>query len=464
MKGLEITVLPLSKVCFDNRVFRIDPQYFAKTALVTETQIKRGQWEDLSKAATKIESFGAYALTNEFAYVEEGVPFLRCLNIRDGFTEFNDVLYITPEANTLLFKSEVKPEMVLLTMSGTVGNTTVALQSWKYPINSNQDVAKITPGSEVSPYYLAAFFGSRFGQAQMNRLPVGSVQQHIFLWMIERIPVPRFSPQFEDKVGDIVKAAFRMDAESVAEIENAERTLLEALGLVGRRLPDPLTYTRLWSEAVAAKRLDPAYFAPRVTEIIAHLSIGGKSIDDVAPPRREFFVRTGNGEFDYIEINDIRSDGSVTAERLSQDEAPSRAKWVVRSGDVITSTVRPIRRLSALITPDQDGFVCSSGFIVLEPKAVSSEVLLLYLRLAPICELMDLHTSASLYPAIGERDLLRLPFRPISEGTERDLVNSVRRAQSNRQRSRLLIAHARTAVEIAIQEHENAAMKFISNY
>lgn len=37
-------------------------------------------------------------------------------------------------------------------------------------------------------------------------------------------------------------------------------------------------------------------------------------------------------------------------------------------------------------------------FVVLEPQAVAPEVLLACLRLPPVCELMDLHISASLYP------------------------------------------------------------------
>jgi len=52
---------------------------------------------------------------------------------------------------------------------------------------------------------------------------------------------------------------------------------------------------------------------------------------------------------------------------------------------------------------------------VLEPKTIAPEVLLTYLRLPIICELMDLHTSASLYPAISERDLLKLPIPKIGK-------------------------------------------------
>jgi hypothetical protein len=61
----------------DNRVFRVDTQFFSKAAITTERILKHGQWETLGRASTRIESFGAYALTNAVSYVDEGVPFWR---------------------------------------------------------------------------------------------------------------------------------------------------------------------------------------------------------------------------------------------------------------------------------------------------------------------------------------------------------------------------------------------------
>jgi len=142
-------------------------------------------------------------------------------------------------------------------------------------------------------------------------------------------------------------------------------------------------------------------------------------------------------------------------------EAPSRATQHVRSGDVITSTVRPIRRLSALMTPDQDGAVCSSGFVVLQPQGISGEVLLTYLRLPLVCDLMDLHTSATMYPAISESDLLALPIPAIPSGTQAQVQQAVRQSAHARQRATSLLDAAKRAVEIAIEQDEGAGIAYI---
>jgi hypothetical protein len=259
----------------------------------------------------------------------------------------------------------------------------------------------------------------------------------------------------------MVKTAYERNASSITEVEKAGQILLHALGLEGWQPPEPLTYQRRASEAFAAGRLDSAYFSPRVAELLRLLGANEITIHDVAPPRHEQFIPGGAGEFDYLEISGVRSDGTATSERLLRSDAPSRATWHVRAGDVITSTVRPIRRLSAIITPEQDGFVCSSGFVVLHPTTVSPELLLTYLLLSPVCELMNLHTSASMYPAISERDLLCLPFRRVDAEIEVKIKRSIQSAHTARRAARELLERAKRVVEIAIEKNETAALRYL---
>ena len=246
--------------------------------------------------------------------------------------------------------------------------------------------------------------------------------------------------------------------EASAQLLKAEATLTNVLGLDTWNPPEALSYVRSSSEAFAAGRLDSQYFAPRVTELMKRLGRDGLRLRDVAPARHERFTPEETGQFDYIEIGGLGADGTATAETLEQLEAPSRATQYVRAGDVITSTVRPIRRLSALIAQEQDGNVCSSGFVVLKPQKISSEVLLTYLRLPLVCELMDLHTSASLYPAISEKDLLALPIPRIAESTQEAIKAAVLASRQAKQRATQLLDAAKRAVEIAIEESEDAAL------
>ena len=74
---------------------------------------------------------------------------------------------------------------------------------------------------------------------------------------------------------------------------------------------------------------------------------------------------------------------------------------------------------------------------------------------------MDLHTSASLYPAISERDLLSLPIPRIDEKTQATICSAVLSARRARDQAAELLESAKRAVEIAIEDSEAAALKYL---
>jgi hypothetical protein len=273
--------------------------------------------------------------------------------------------------------------------------------------------------------------------------------------------VPEVSEDFACAIEKrVMLAVHALDSVNQLQLA-ADRSLRHALGLDEWSPEEPQSYVRTASDVFNARRLDAEFFAPRVESLLAKLGTSGLTIRDVAPQRRERFAPADEGSFDYIEISEVRSDGTVGSVQVPQNEAPSRATSIVHAGDVVSSTVRPIRRLSAVIGMDQDGFVCSSGFIVLQPLHVPAEVLLTYLRLPLVCELMDLHTSASLYPAISETDLLSLPYHPIPDNAEKEIIAAVRAAHASRTKVENLLRSAEQAVEIAIEHGEEKAMQFL---
>lgn len=123
---------------------------------------------------------------------------------------------------------------------------------------------------------------------------------------------------------------------------------------------------------------------------------------------------------------------------------------LVEPGDVITTTVRPIRRLSAIVTDEQNGYVCSSGFAVLTPEEIESELLLVYLRLPLVCELLDLHTTASMYPAISTAELMKIPISLPDNAAHNQIVTKVRESFDARREARQLLEEAKAMVEKAI--------------
>ncbi len=105
-----------------------------------------------------------------------------------------------------------------------------------------------------------------------------------------------------------------------------------------------------------------------------------------------------------------------------------------------------------MIETEQDGFVCSSGFAVLKPKSIPPELLLTYLRIPVVCEILDLFTTASMYPAISTTDLLDIPVTlPTDKNVVNEIVNNIQQSRQAKQEAKHLLAEAKEEVEKMIE-------------
>ncbi len=242
---------------------------------------------------------------------------------------------------------------------------------------------------------------------------------------------------------------------------SVESILFEGLDLKDWKPNDDLACSRSACDVFGAERFDAEYFRPRYQSLIALLRRQGKTLRDVARLRETVFTPQPGQPFHYIEIGDLAADGAATSHVVPGEEAPSRATWIVQPGDVITSTVRPNRCLTGLIEPEQAENICSSGFAVLTPKGIPGELLFAYLRLPVICELMDLHTTASMYPAISTTDLMRLPFLLPDDATIKKVKQQITAARLARREAHALLEKAKQAVEVAIEDSERSGRKLL---
>jgi hypothetical protein len=453
LKGLEANDALFS--CLE-RTKRFDSEYFNPNG-VRAVQVLTGLGAVALNSVVGVSDGNHFSISDEFC--DEGIPYFRGQDVVANFFMEQATPNLIPESAFDLphmRRSHLLKGDVLLSIVGTIGES--ALYTSDAPATCSCKLAILRP-NEISAEYLAVFLKTNFGSSQIVRLTRGAIQGSLLLEDMDQVLIPRFSDKFEMEVSRLVLEAQRCLDQASEQILQAENRLIDSMGL-GEAPPEPLTYTASASQALSAARIDAEYFAPRVAQLLARLSADGLTIEDVAPARHDGFdsAKHAPDTFCYIEIGGLRADGTATSEELPTDEAPSRASQLVRANDILTSTVRPIRRLSAIITPDQDGQVCSSGFVVLEPKDVAPEVLLTYLRLPVICELMDLHTSASLYPAISERDLLKLPIPRIPGEAAEQIVASIRAAHTARHQATSLLDRAKRAVELAIEQGEAAGM------
>lgn len=148
--------------------------------------------------------------------------------------------------------------------------------------------------------------------------------------------------------------------------------------------------------------------------------------------------------FTYIDLSAVDQHAKeIRGERqIVGAEAPSRARQVVASGDVLVSTVRPNLNGVARVPPEMDQATASTGFCVLrpEPEKLDGAYLFHWVRSSRfVAEMMKRATGAS-YPAISDRIVFesRLPLPPLLE--QRRIAEILDKAEALRAKRRGALA------------------------
>ncbi len=128
-----------------------------------------------------------------------------------------------------------------------------------------------------------------------------------------------------------------------------------------------------------------------------------------------------DGLFSYIDLSAVDQHDKIiaSAREIVCIEAPSRARQVVREGDILVSTVRPNLNAVARVPSELDGATASTGFCVLRPRAgqLDSHYLYQWVKSPRFVSDMVRKTTGASYPAVSDRTVREslIPLPPLPE-------------------------------------------------
>ncbi len=169
-------------------------------------------------------------------------------------------------------------------------------------------------------------------------------------------------------------------------------------------------------------------------------------------------------EYKYIELANIGGNGEVTGCMVEQGEdLPTRARRKVNTGDVIISSVEGSLDSMALITEEYDGALCSTGFHVVRSDMLKSEVLLVILK-SIIGQLqLKKGCSGTILTAINKEEFSKIAVPKIREEKQIEIQQKVLESFNGRKRAKHLLECSKRAVEIAIEQDEQAAIDWLKS-
>ena len=316
---------------------------------------------------------------------------------------------------------------------------------------------------KISPSFVYVYFCTKYGRTLRDRVKTNTLIGFVSKPQLYAIPIVVPNADFQAEIEKMVKDSFLQRRKSRELYSFACSLLASALKINELKFNRPLSYTTKFSDVLHARRADAEYYQPKyqaIAEKLAQYNNGTVSCKNVLT--NAMTKLTSGTEYCYLELADIGKSGEINSCMHDiAENLPSRARQKVKTNDVIVSSVEGSLASCALITEEFNNAICSTGFHVLRSAEINPETLLLLMKSTPIQALLKQGCSGTILTAILPDALKAIKLPLIRKEVQNELAAKVQESFALRKESKRLLNLAKHAVEVAIEQGEDAAMKLL---
>lgn len=458
MDGLECKVILLSEVRH-NKDSRIDSAFY--TMQLSRNRILR--YEPIEKYL----SYAQYGVSKDMNTESKGYPIFRMNELHGGLCDLTTDKYVEL-TNEDFNKTCLHDGDVLFNRTNSydkVGRTGIY-----YSHNAPQTFASylvrfIPDNINLLSEYLTAFLNSKYGIQEIRRRARQSINQtNVNPEEVKRILIPILDKKLQFYIKSLYKSADALRVEATNKYKDAETELANWLNIriEAQTVPVVSEKTISYSYNVTG-RLDAEYYQPKYDLIVSSLNTK-EILESICNLYDENYLPDEEKYYRYIELANVGGFGEITdTGSIVGEELPTRARRIVKSGQVIVSSIEGSLQSCALITDEFDGAICSTGFYVVDSDKLSSETLLVLFKSEAIQELLKQRCSGTILTSINKDEFLSLPLPKIDEDIQAKISEQIKESFALRRKSKQLLEDAKRAVEIAIEQDEESAIEWLKD-
>jgi type I restriction enzyme, S subunit len=321
--------------------------------------------------------FGSNLVSKD--YVDAGVPVIRGQNMGQKWVG-GEFVFVSSDKAEQLSPNKARPGDLVFTQRGTLGQVAIvpAKPFEEYIVSQSQ--MKVTLNQKKADvgfmYYL---FGS---EEQLRHIRNSSIQTgvpHTNLGILRKTPVKIPPLKIQKEIASILGTLDDRIA-LLRETNTTLEAIAQALFKSWFVDFDPVRAKQEGREPegmdAATAALFPGSFEESELGLVPSRWRVGTLADLANLNPESWTTKTHPVTVKYIDLANAKSNEIDAIIEYIFDEAPSRARRVLRDGDSIIGTVRPGNRSFAYIYQAPSNLTGSTGFAVLRPKnAQSSEFL-----------------------------------------------------------------------------------------
>jgi type I restriction enzyme, S subunit len=407
---------------------RLDAPFYTSDVLNLEKRIKALSTLKLSDFIQKMASGATPSVQEEAKYYSDktnGIPFIRVQNLSPtNELLLDDLRYINIETHQhYLKRSQVCAGDLLVKITGVGRMAIASVAPEGFEGNTNQHLMVIKTKNRATSEVLATFLNTDIGEKLASRRATGGTRPALDYNALRSIPIV-YVPESVQIIQNAIQIKQAKEAQAAQLLASIDCYLLEKLGITLPQTVEKKKTFVVWSDQVSGGRFDPAFYKPEYIQLLEGIR---HTYYEKLSHLVKFSSETWNQkdyfktDFPYIEISEINlSKGTISnVNQVKILEAPSRAKMIVRKGDLIISTTRPNRGAIAKISENEDFSIASTGFAILrhyDKSKIVPNYLHTILRHRICLAQMEQRSSGGNYPAITQDELgnLNIPIPSIS--------------------------------------------------
>ncbi|MDE0085605.1 MAG: hypothetical protein OXU23_07845 [Candidatus Poribacteria bacterium] len=459
--------MPYSIVNFQSIIdashsLRLDAEFFHPDYLKIQHQLEEISSHKLINFQVKIR----HPKEIKRNYVDDGILFLRAQNVRPLSIDLtSNPVYISEEDAERLNENTIHNKDILITRTGAnAGQCAIYLENRDAISSSHTFIVK---SGDLNPFFLAIFFNSKYGTALIERGRYGSTQPEIAPPFLYQIPIPVW-----DSLPFIIEKTY-LQSKDLTELSktryaDARTLLLSELGLADWQPKQQLTFVKNFSDMENAGRIDADYFQPKYDEIVDAIKnyAGDWDILENLVTLKKC-VEVGSKAYledgiPFVRVSNL-SPFEITEEKYISEELYAEiAEHQPKQGEILLSK-DATPGIAHYLREAPDKMIPAGGILRLKSKTdrINSEYLTLVLNSILTQEQVnrDVGGSVILHWRPDQVAGTVIPILPQEKQTE--IQEKVLESFDLRKRAKDLLEHAKRAVEIAIEQDEQAAIDWL---
>ncbi len=459
---MQYSIVNYQSVINSSHSMRLDAAFFRPDYLKVQSQL-----EQIS--SLKLIDFGVQ-ITQPTSikrnYVDKGILFLRAQNVRPLSIELaTNPVYISEEDAERLRENRINHKDILITGSGeNAGQCAVYLE--------NRDVISschtfIVKSGNLNPFFLAVFLNTKHGKALVERGKSGSAQPGIAPYFLSQIPMPAW-----DTLPSAIEQTYLCSKDltelSKAQYIEAQAVLLAELALADWHPKQQYTFVKNFSDTQHTERIDAGYFHPKYDDIVNAIksySGGWNTLENLVILKkcvevgREKYRDTG---IPFVRVSNV-SPFEITEEKYISEELYTQIEaYQPKQGEILLSKdASP--GIAHFLRAAPKKMIPAGGILRLESKTdkFDNECLALVLNSILIQEQANRDVGGSVIPHWSLYQVAKTVIPMLCEEKQTEIKEKVAQSFNSFTRAKHLLECAKSAVETAIEQDEDAAISWL---